>query len=203
MNNQKLSLGLNLVLLVAVIFLFVKVYSGGGDSAAKENEKPPAKQIPGGGAKIAFVNSDSINTGYKFLADKKTELIAEETKARETLNRKMNHAANREKQIQAAAASLTPAEQQAAQLELMQLAQDYQKTEEKLLGDLQRKEMEYQKQLYDNVNAFLATYTKENQIDFVFSYVPGAQLLYGGAEYDITMDVLNGINSQYEATKNK
>lgn len=198
---QKASFVLNIVLLVAVIFLFVKVYSG--NSSAEDDQAKPvkAKEIPGGGAKIAFVNSDSINNGYRYLSDKKVELMAEEQKVREELNKKMTYAAGREKAIQANAASLTPAEQQAAQQELMRLAEDYQKTEEKLLGDLQRKEMGYQKQLYDNVNSFLKNYTKENQIDFVFSYVPGAQLLYGGAEYDITEDVVNGINADYAKTK--
>lgn len=198
---QKVSLGLNIVLLVAVIVLFVKVFSGNSAADTEETKPVKAKEIPGGGAKLAFVNSDSINNGYRFLADKKVELMAEEQKARETLNKKMTYAAGREKAIQANAAALNPAEQQAAQQELMRLADDYQKTEEKLLGDLQRKEMDYQKQLYDNVNVFLKSYTKENQIDFVFSYVPGAQLLYGGEEYDITMDVLNGINAEYEKTK--
>ena len=197
---QKASLGLNIVLLVAVIFLFVKVYSGNSQAEADEVKPVKAKEIPGGGAKIAFVNSDSINNGYRYLADKKVELMAEEQKVRETLNQKMTYAAGREKAIQANAASLTPAEQQAAQQELMRLAEDYQKTEEKLLGGLQRKEMEYQKQLYDNVNVFLKNYTKENQIDFVFSFVPGAQLLYGGEEYDITEDVVNGINADYAKT---
>jgi len=200
---QKVSLGLNIVLLVAVIVLFVKVYLGNSLPESEEVKPVKAKEIPGGGAKIAFVNSDSINSGYRYLADKKVELVAEEQKVREALNKKMTYAAGREKAIQANAASLTPAEQQAAQQELMRLAEDYQKTEEKLFGELQRKEMDYQKQLYDNVNVFLKSYTKENQIDFVFSYVPGAQLLYGSEEYDITQDVVNGINADYEQSKIK
>ena len=159
---QKASLGLNIVLLIAVIFLFVKVYSGNSSAESEETKPVKAKEIPGGGAKLAFVNSDSINSGYRFLSDKKVELMAEEQKVRETLNKKMTYAAGREKAIQQNAALLTPAEQQAAQQELMRLAEDYQKTEEKLLGDLQRKEMDYQKQLYDNVNKFLKQYTQEN-----------------------------------------
>lgn len=207
--NQKTSLILNAILFVAVIFLFVKVYTcGAGNYCKKDNcENTNTKDtlqkntyIPvknDGQLNIAFIHSDSINTSYKFLLDKKKQLETEGKSVESRLKGEMQKIQNRQKELESQIKFMSQSEIQAAEQELQKKAMDYQKLEEKLVSELQEKESFFQKQLYANVEEFLAKYAAENGIDFVFRYERGLNLMFGNRAYDITTEVLKGLNEEY------
>ena len=202
---QKASLVLNIVLLVAVIYLFVKVNSitpSQADPGTTVSSSDTSLQVVDDGKlRIAFIVSDSINNQYEWLVDKKTELEGEEKKAKSRLDAELKSAANREKQIQADYKFLSLSEQQAAQEELAKLGQKLQMLEQQLMGELQEKEMMYLKQLNENVRDYVAGYAKKNNYDYILSYVFGGQLLYGTPGDDITAEIVNGLNAEYKDFK--
>ena len=72
---KNFSLALNILLLCAVIFLFVKVYSPGKTAPVAE----PAKILtPSGGISIAYVELDSMNEKINYIKARRTELEAEQ-----------------------------------------------------------------------------------------------------------------------------
>ena len=206
--NQKTSIILNAILFVAVIFLFIKVYTCGGSNCCKKDNcenitKETLKtdtNIPvkdDGQLNIVFIQYDSINASYKFLLDKKKQLESESKSVESRLRGEMQKIQNRQKELEGQVKFMSQSEIQAAEQELQKKAMDYQKLEEKLVSDLQEKEAFFQKQLYGNVEEYLSKYAAERGIDFVFRYERGLNLMFGNSAFDITTEVLKGLNDEY------
>ncbi len=53
-------------------------------------------------------------------------------------------------------------------------------------------------ELYKKITAYLKDYAEERQLQVVLKYNPGSDLLYGGANIDITNDVISGLNEIYK-----
>ena len=205
MNSSKLSLGLNIGLLIAVIFLFVKVYSGPATSSETEEPAETKTEISGkpmAGAKIAFVRNDSIQSSYKFYIKSEKELQESKDAAEATLKKKAEYAMAREKKLNDEARFMTQSEQQKAMMELQNLQMDYQRKQEELMNDLAMKEQNLTDKLYQNIEAFLDGYVKEHKIDIVMNYVPRLGFLYINPEMDITADVVKGLNAEYDNAMN-
>jgi outer membrane protein len=52
--------------------------------------------------------------------------------------------------------------------------------------------------LYKKITAYLKDYAEQKQLQVVFKYNPGSDLLYGGASIDITNEVIVGLNDLYK-----
>src|ERR1700750_1074245 len=81
---KNFSLALNIILLAAVIFLFVKVFSGNKQlqaTAAVAHDPVAAQSLQS--APIAFVELDSLNEKINYIKDRRTELESQQ-KAIET-----------------------------------------------------------------------------------------------------------------------
>ena len=203
MNSQKLSLGLNLILLIAVIILFIKVFSGGGSSETTTTEKGNAVDtastyVPTGSVNIAYVRNDSITSHYKFYVVASGKLEQSRKEAEKTLKQKADYAMSRQKKLNEQAQFMTKVEEQNAMLELQNLQVDYQKKEEELYNKLAEEEKILTDKLYINIEAFLDNYTAQNKIDMVLNFVPRMGFLYISPRMDITSDVLRGLNAEYD-----
>ena len=74
--------------------------------------------------------------------------------------------------------------------------------EEREHGTLVQQEEELQKELMKRVNTYVEKFAKENGLDYVVNYQSGFQfILYGNKGYDITSEVVAGLNAEYEVEK--
>lgn len=192
---------LSLVLIVASC--------GGGKLETSEGEKEEGKDksieksdktVPAGAIKIGYIRSDSINEKYLFLIDRKTELENESIKAEGALKAEYNRMMKKQQELEGKFKFMTVSEQQSAQEEMMKMGEKYRAIEEKMGMELQEKNAFFQKQLYENVEAYLAKYAEANGFDFIFRYEMGLNLMYGANKYNITSDVLKGLNEEYKST---
>jgi outer membrane protein len=55
------------------------------------------------------------------------------------------------------------------------------------------------RKVIDYIMVYLKDYTKDKNIRFVFSYTFGGNLLYMDGAFDITNDILAGVNQKYLA----
>jgi Skp family chaperone for outer membrane proteins len=59
-----------------------------------------------------------------------------------------------------------------------------------------------QEELLNRVNQYLAKFTKERGIDYVINKQSEFQvLLFGNSDYDITAEVIAGLNAEYASEK--
>ena len=157
------------------------------NAAPKMDEQPSAAAGSTDGIKIAYVEVDSLMTQYDFAKDYSVTLQRKSTNARNTLTQKGN-------QLQAAVDNFqkklnnngfTSREQAESQQAAIQRQQrDLQALQARLEGEL--------------ANNFLEQYNKSKKYDLILSKA-GDNFLYANKKYDITQDVINGLNKRYKA----
>jgi outer membrane protein len=206
---QKISIGFNVVLALAVAYLFItlprrdekKEFSGADTVKVATAFSDTSETRP---PVVAYVNGDSINGKYAFIVEKTAALEAgmktADRKVRGEYEKRQREA--EELMQYAQSKELPDDEKMVIQQRMSELEQEMAAIEEQETGALMKKEEELQKELQKRVNAFLTVFSKEKGIDYVINYQEGVQLvLYGNTAYDITGEVIAGLNEEYEKEK--
>ncbi len=171
------------------------------NNASPKMDEQPATAAAAEGIKIAYVEVDSLMTQYNFAKDYSANLQRKSTNARNTLTQKGN-------QLQAAVDNFqkklnnngfTSREQAESQQAAIQRQQrDLQALQARLEGELANETQQFNEALRDSLNNFLAQYNKDKKYDLILSKA-GDNFLYANKKFDITQDVVNGLNKRYKA----
>ncbi|MCZ4407504.1 OmpH family outer membrane protein [Cryomorphaceae bacterium 1068] len=151
------------------------------------------------GLKVAFIYGDTVNTKYRFLMDAQDELEKEQRVIEERINRKLQKAEQRAMELQKQAPTMTQMQVQEAQLELQNLDIEIQQFQERLATDFRKREVELQVEYTGRVNKMLEEYNSDGTYDMILNFQPGGNLLWIKDSYDITDEVLQKLNDQYDA----
>ncbi|MDY3847109.1 MAG: OmpH family outer membrane protein [Prevotella sp.] len=174
------------------------------NSAPKMDE--PVKDNVGASAsgdlKIAYVEVDSLMSQYQFCKDFTLVLQKKGNNARNTL-------ASKQKQLQQAAANFQQkvqnngfqSREQAASVQaaIERQGQDLQELQARLGSELDAETAKYNQALRDSLQNFLREYNKTKKFDLVLSKA-GDNILLATKRFDITQDVINGLNKRYKST---
>ena len=140
-----------------------------------------------GGLKIAYVEVDSLMTQYEFCKEFTIILQKKSNNARNTLNQKgqalQNAMVNFQQKLQNN--GFTSREQAEAQQSAIQRQQQS-------LQDLQAR-------LENELANETAKYNKDKKYDLILTK-QGDNILYAAKRFDITNDVINGLNKGYKST---
>jgi outer membrane protein len=213
---NKILIGVNVVLIAAVAFLFFKINSLSPAAPAAEAEKQalpetkaepvaPVKQvgnIPTG--KIAYINIDELNEKSIEIND----MINEAKKRRNNIegsleNLNMQYQKKMEDYQSSAKAGLaSPADMQMKEKEIMAIekeAQNKQLQMENLTMDISEKNTTFQK----NVKSFLIKWNA-GRFDYILSYSDAVpSMLLGNTSLEITKEVIEELNNEYKQRKVK
>lgn len=205
---SKINLALNVLLLAAVAFLFFR----SSPETTNDTEKSVGEddssavftpEFLSSNSRIVFVNADSLNEKYEFIAEKYEELEREQLKIESQVQRKMKAAEERYVQLESEAAYMTPGQLEQAQMELQGLQLEITQFQEKLAADFRQKELETQQTFYKNISQYLKEYNDGGRYDFILTYQLGGQILLANDSLDITNDVIRGLNANYRSTQAK
>ena len=171
------------------------------NQSPKMDEQPAA--VSADGLKIAYVEVDSLMTQYNFAKDYSVTLQKQSNNARNTLNQKGNA-------LQAAVANFqqkvnnngfTSREQAASQQAAIERQQrDLQELQARLENELANETAKFNEALRDSLQNFLKAYNQDKQYDMILSKA-GDNILMANKKYDITNDVINGLNKRYKPAK--
>ena len=174
------------------------------NASPKMDEQPAAAGAAenNGGLKIAYVEVDSLMTQYEFCKEFTLILQKKSTNARNTLNQKgqalQNAAANFQQKLQNNGfTSREQAESQQAAIQRQQ--QSLQELQARLENELANETNKYNEGLRDSLQHFLAAYNKDKKFDLILTK-QGDNILYAAKRFDITNDVINGLNKHYKST---
>ena len=160
---------------------------------ASETAKAPAN------LKIACVEVDSIMTQYTFAKEYSDLLQKKSDNIQKTIANKGNQlqaaAANFQQKIQQNAYTREQAE--AIQANLQRQQADLQGLQQRLGNEFQAETAKYNKALHDSIANYLKAYNKDKKYSIIFSK-SGDNLLYADKAYDITNDVIAGLNKAYK-----
>jgi outer membrane protein len=197
---KNVSTLLSLLSLVGVGILFYFYFSD-----QKKSEKPAVRAVDNthGEFRIAYFDIDSLQDKYKYFEDASTEIKAKESSVNSQLNALQDSYQKRVKELQEKSPTMTQAEGEAAQREYAQMQQKYQQRQTALEQDLKKHQIESMTTVRNRIETFLKDYNKDKGYAFILSYEPGFMLYYKDSVYDITGDVIRGLNSEYEKEKKK
>ena len=200
MRKAKYILKGFLALVMAVMF----VQCAGNNTESNNSSAANVAASGNANIKIAYVEIDSLLTKYRFWNDLNELMIKKEENIRTTLNEKAKalDAAMREfqrKYENNGFVSQESAQQQ--QNRIVKQQQDLQALQEKLSKELADENLKNNLQLRDSINSFLKIYNKDKGYSLIISNTGFDNLLYADPAYNITQEIVDGLNARYSSVK--
>jgi len=181
------------------------VMSSCNNANPKMDAQPVAGDASASGLKIAYVEVDSLMTQYDFAKDYSVTLQKKSNNARNTLTQKGNT-------LQAAVANFqqkvnnngfTSREQAASQQAAIERQQrDLQELQARLENELANETAKFNEALRDSLQSFLKDYNKDKQFNLILTK-QGDNILFADKRFDITQDIINGMNKRYKSSAKK
>ena len=175
------------------------------NAAPKMDEQPASSDTAVSGMKIAIIEVDSLMTQYTFAKDYSVTLERKSNNARNTLTQKGNalQAAVNNFQQKLNNNGFQSREQAASVQNAIQRQQnDLQALQARLENELASETAKFNEALRDSLQNFLLVYNKDKKYDLILSKA-GDNILYAETKYDITQDVINGLNKRYKPAAKK
>ena len=189
---------LSILSLLGVIVLLAVQF--GGSSKTGENVAAAVNRSEKS-VKVAFVNYDSIVANYELIKKLRTEFEAKTKRLDNDINAKQREiekgAAYLEEQVNKKSLS-----EQSAQEVYVQLQQEQQKVLElrdRYLNELQMSELQMQETSLDSIINFIGRYNKQYKFDYILGFTKTGNILYANDTLDITKDVIQQLNVEYNA----
>jgi outer membrane protein len=194
----------NVLLTLVAGYLLFTHFSSNKKNATGERKETGTAATVNKDFRIAYFEMDSIEANFSMVKDVKAEL----SKKEETMNAEMERLGKnlQEKynyfQGQAQAGTLTETQSQAASQELKNL--DDQMKNRKQLLDQEYSDfvMRRMKDVKTKIEDFLKEYNKEKNYSYIVSYEQGL-FYYKDSIYNITADVIKGLNGVYKPGSKK
>ena len=193
----------NIIFAVALTIATTFGFTSCNKSAPKMDEKSETTSQKAASTQIAYVEVDSIMTQYQFCKEYTKILNQKGTNIQKTL-------ASRQQALQGAAANFQQKVQQnaytreqaeAIQAGLQKQSNDLQALNQRLSGEFQTETDKYNKALHDSIQHYLAVFNKDGKYGMIFAK-QGDNVLYASKAYDITAEVVAGLNKAYKSKAN-
>ena len=194
---------LNGLMALALVLMFTQCADN--KSNGSTNNAPAAVSGPAN-MKIAYVEIDSLLTKYRFWNDLNEMMIKKEENIRTTLNEKAKDLDSEMREFQRKLENNGFASRERAEQENLRISQkqrDLQQLQEKLSNELQAENQKNSLQLRDSINSFLKIYNKDKGYSLIISNTGFDKLLYADPAFNITNEIVEGLNARYVPASKK
>ena len=194
---KNLSIGLNVLLLIAVIVLYILHFSGNGKSTSNQGGTATVNAD----AKIVYINMDTLLNNYTQSRELNEAFLKKLEANRTELNIKVKNFDREAAEFRNKVENngfMTRERAEQAQMDLMIKQQNLQKLQQEMTENAQREQMEINRKLYDAITNFLTEYNKAKGFQLILSTTLGGNVLFAQEGFDITNDVVNQLNEQYK-----
>ena len=197
MNKKNIFGTLALAAMTTLAFTACNKQNSQAENKSESNTKAAPTSM-----KIAYVEVDSIMSQYKFCKDYSLILQKKGQNIQSTL-------ASKQQALQAAAANFQQKVQQnaytreqaeAIQAGLQKQSADLQGLNQRLSNEFQVETEKYNSALRDSIRHFLNEYNKDKKFAIILAK-SGDNILYADPAYNITDDVIKGMNQAYKGMK--
>lgn len=193
---NRILLGLNILLLLAVGYLFLEKFSSSETSTSTDSVSLPVDNA----LNIVYVNTDTLLNQYTLFRDQQKAISAREESADAKLKAQAR-ALEREIMMlneKASKGTMTPkdlqAEEQRLSLKQQQLMSDQEAITKELMAESSRINDALQQEITSTLRVIQAQYN----YDYVLSYGGGSPVLAVNDSFDITNEVINRLNKPKE-----
>lgn len=197
-------MGMKKLIRSAAVVALMSLVASCNKQAPKVEEKSASTNTANAGMKIAYIEVDSIMSQYKFCKEYSLILEKKSQNIQNTVNAKG-------RSLQAAAAKFqqdiqnnkyTQQQAEAVQAGLQKQNADLQALQQRLGAEFQAETEKFNKALRDSIQHYLAVYNKDKKFSLILSKA-GDNILYADKTYDITNEVIAGLNKAYKPVAKK
>jgi outer membrane protein len=197
---KNISIGLNVVLIIAVAILYFLHFSDKKTGEVSDNISS-SHFIPLPGTGIVFVNSDSLLEHYEFYKNAKKQFEESQGKIKNELKTQGENLQKEIEQYQQQAIGMTDVEKAHKEEQLAMKQQQIMARKEELLDKLDAEQSKSSEELYNRLNQYLKKYNKDKNYNYVLGFQKGGGILFANDSLNITKDVVEGLNKEYAEEK--
>jgi outer membrane protein len=203
-NRIKLLTIVNVVMLLMLLVLYVLFFTS--KSGNKSQLQPEGQQVEKSveTLKIAYVNAEVFSENFKLAKKFQEDLVAEQKRLEGDLARRQKSFQDEVQKFQrdANAGSVSADALQAKEKELGRLQQELGQLNETYVTRLSKREKDMMDEMVKVLQDFYERYNLTRGYDLILRYTPIFGMYYANDKYDITQEVLEMINAEYD-TRNQ
>ena len=196
MKNISTLLSIIALVLIGVLFYF---QFAKGSQPKKEAVKTDNNAAPS--FVVAYFDIDSLQEHYEYFKDVSVDMKKKENAMNAELNDLTNKYQRTVRKWQEKGNNITQPEMESAQREVGLLQQQIQQRKAELEQEMQKLQVDRMSELRKQVEEFLKDYNKDRKYAYILSYEPGFIIYYKDSAYNITGDLIAGLNQQYKDKK--
>ncbi len=164
-------------------------------------DAPGNKPAQPGEFRIAYFEMDSIENNYQYVKDSYKQVKSKEEAISGELGSIERGYQKKIGEWQKKGAQMSQSESEQVQREYGQMQQSYQSRKislEQELSDLRNKKL---RDIQVKIEDYLKEYNKQKNYSFVFSYEPALFIYYKDSAFNITPELLKGLNDEYSKSQ--
>lgn len=197
---KNFSLVINVLLVIAVAILFYFQFSNRKAPVVGVKNDLTNVGVTTEGAKeftLAYFEMDSIEKKYEYVKDGLAQLKTKENNINRELGNMENAYKKRLAELNEKGPTMTQSEGEAAQREIFQMEQNYQRQKQTLEQEFLNQNEKLKTAIKKEIEAFLSDYNKTKGYSYIMANEPGLFFLKDKS-FDITADVVDGLNAIYK-----
>ncbi|HEY8970233.1 MAG TPA: OmpH family outer membrane protein [Puia sp.] len=148
--------------------------------------------------RIAYFDMDTLEAHYEEFKDAQTQLKTQENAMNMELSSLDRSNQKKVDVWRQKGNNLTQAEAEQAQQEIAVMQQNFKSRKDALEQAYYRSTEDFKTSIRKKVEDFLKVYNKQRNYSFIFEYDPGSFIYYKDSVYNITSDLVNGLNANYK-----
>ncbi len=197
------------VMLSVLAGIVIAALSLAGCTSGKANGEVgsgEAVKTNGTGTKIVYINTDTLMSNYLLAIELNEAFWKKQEERRTELNIKAKSLDQETNEFQRKLQNngfLSEDSAVDARDQLLIKQENLRRLQQDMMDKTAREQNELNKQLYDKLTSFLKEYNKEKGFDIVLSTQVGSTVLYAVDGFDITNDVVKGLNEEYKKNNGK
>lgn len=203
---KNISLGLNVVLFVAVGYLYFVHFSKSDNKVLNKKSTVKVSKIsdPVSGATIAYVDLDSLNEKITFIKTTRKSLEAEQQSIEAEWENAYRNLEAQKNNFLKKGNAITQSEAEQFQGSLMQQQQVVDERKQSRTQKLNEKSYKFLEDIQKKLKEYLSDYNQESKFTYIFSTGNGLDyMVYKDSSLNITDDVVKGMNEILETEKKK
>lgn len=194
---KNFTLGLNIVLVIAVVVLFYLHFS------SKKQVQPSSlisNNKGSGNFKIAYIEIDTVQNQFELLKNVRSSLNSKDQELSRQLSQLENNFTKKYQDFQKNGPSLSQAEVASRQQELVEMDKNLKSKKQMMESELQDESFKKLQDVKKKIEDYLKVYNKNKGYSYIFASSPD-MMYYKDTAYNITSDVVNGLNELYKNKK--
>src|SRR5262245_35374608 len=190
----------NVLLTLVAGYLLIAHFGSGKKSVIGNKSEKKDTLDPKADFRIAYFEMDSIEAHFSLVKEVKDEINKKEERSSIELDRKSKEYQNKLAYYQSKQKDMTQQEYEAAAMELKRMDADLGMLKQRLDQEYSELALRRGKEVKTTIEDFLKEYNETRNYAYIVSYEQGL-FYYKDSAYNITEDVIKGLNEKYKNSK--